>query len=95
VGEERWNRANRAVTRHGPKAVLIGRFVGVLRAVVPAVVGDARMPYRRFLFWNALGAILWTPSIILAATTPEAHMTRSHPYSARSPWPWPHSPSSP
>lgn len=24
------------------------------------------MPYRRFLFWNALGAILWTPSIILA-----------------------------
>ena len=66
VGEDRWDRARRSVEEHGARAVLIGRFVGVLRAVVPAVVGDARMPYPRFLFWNALGALVWAPAVIVA-----------------------------
>jgi membrane protein DedA with SNARE-associated domain len=66
VGEDRWDRARRSVDDHGPQAVLIGRFVGVLRAVVPAVVGDARMPYRQFLLWNVLGAATWTPAVVVA-----------------------------
>ena len=46
--------------RHGGKAVLIGRFIGFLRALVPFVAGSSRMPYGRFLVYNVAGSILWT-----------------------------------
>lgn len=65
IGDGTWDRAHEQIRRHGPRSVLIGRFVGVLRAVVPAAVGDARMPYRRFITWNLVGAIVWVPSVVL------------------------------
>jgi membrane protein DedA with SNARE-associated domain len=37
----------------------------VLRALVPAIAGDARMPYRRFLFWNVLGALVSAPTVVV------------------------------
>jgi undecaprenyl-diphosphatase len=46
--------------RHGPKAVFFGRFIGFARALVPFVAGASRMPYRRFVSYNAAGAVLWT-----------------------------------
>ncbi len=64
VGAERWDRARDFVRRHGGVSVLLGRWIGVLRALVPAVVGDSRMPYRRFLLWNASGALLWAPAVV-------------------------------
>jgi undecaprenyl-diphosphatase len=45
--------------RHGGKAVLIGRFVGFLRAMLPFVAGASRMSYPRFLVFNAIGATSW------------------------------------
>jgi undecaprenyl-diphosphatase len=51
--------------RHGPKAVFFGRFVGFARALVPFVAGASRMPYRQFLLYNALGAVLWTVGFVL------------------------------
>ncbi len=45
---------------HGGKAVLFGRFIGFLRALTPFVAGASRMPYARFLAFNAAGAVLWT-----------------------------------
>jgi membrane-associated protein len=66
VGEERWQRARDFVHRHGALSVLLGRWIGVLRALVPAVVGDARMPYPRFLLWNAVGAMVWAPAVVMA-----------------------------
>lgn len=53
VGEERWGRADAYVKAKGGRAVFGGRFVGVLRAMVPTVAGVVGMPYRRFLLWNA------------------------------------------
>jgi undecaprenyl-diphosphatase len=64
VGEERWARAERYLATKGGRAVFLGRFIGVLRALVPAMAGVSRMPYRRFLFWNALGGIIWAPGIV-------------------------------
>lgn len=66
VGEARWERASSYVGRLGGKAVLTGRFVGLLRAVVPTVAGMSAMPYRTFLIWNVAGAILWAPAVVLA-----------------------------
>jgi membrane protein DedA with SNARE-associated domain len=65
VGEERWKRAHDYVQRMGGRAVFFGRWIGLLRALVPAIAGDARMPYRRFLLWNVLGALVSAPTIIL------------------------------
>jgi membrane protein DedA with SNARE-associated domain len=64
VGEHRWERAHGYVRRTGGRAIFVGRFIGVLRALVPAIAGDARMPYRRFLFWNVAGAVIAVPGVI-------------------------------
>jgi membrane protein DedA with SNARE-associated domain len=65
VGEPRWERAERFVARRGPIAVLLGRWVGVLRSLVPVLAGITRMRYRRFLLWNALGGLTWSSTVLL------------------------------
>ena len=65
VGEERWTRAEDYLALHGGRAVFFGRFVGVLRAMVPTIAGLSRMPYRRFLPWNAIGGLVWAPGFVL------------------------------
>ncbi|HEY2333141.1 MAG TPA: VTT domain-containing protein [Acidimicrobiales bacterium] len=44
---------------HGPRAVLLARFVPVVRTVTPVLAGIGRMPYRTFTAWNVAGAALW------------------------------------
>ncbi len=66
VGRQRWDRARAAVRDKGGRAVLIGRWIGVLRALVPAAAGDAHVNYTRFLAFNAIGAVVQTPAVILA-----------------------------
>ena len=65
VGDERWARAEAYLARHGGRAIFFGRFVGVLRAMVPTIAGLSRMPYRKFLPWNAIGGIVWAPGFVL------------------------------
>ena len=65
VGEERWQRAENYLIHHGGRAVFFGRFVGVLRAMVPTLAGLSGMPYRTFLPWNALGGLVWAPGFVL------------------------------
>jgi membrane protein DedA with SNARE-associated domain len=60
IRTKRLAQAEAFFTRQGPKAVFIGRFIGFARALVPFVAGAARMPYRKFLVYDALGAVLWT-----------------------------------
>ncbi|MGZ3409078.1 MAG: DedA family protein [Xanthobacteraceae bacterium] len=45
--------------RHGAKVVIFARFVALLRSVGGILAGANRMPWRPFLFANALGAIVW------------------------------------
>jgi membrane-associated protein len=53
-------RQARSVLRdRGGLAVLLGRFVAFVRAVMPAAAGAARMPYRTFLFYNVAGGLIW------------------------------------
>jgi membrane protein DedA with SNARE-associated domain len=53
-------KVERFFQRQGPKAVFFGRFVGFARALVPFVAGASDMPYRKFVLYDALGAVLWT-----------------------------------
>jgi len=52
--------------RHGGKAIVIARFVPIVRTYVPFVAGLGTMPYARFLAFSAGGALLWTSSLSLA-----------------------------
>jgi membrane protein DedA with SNARE-associated domain len=52
-------RARSTLQARGGVGVLIGRFVAILRALVPAVAGAAQVPYRTFFFFNAVGGIIW------------------------------------
>jgi membrane-associated protein len=45
--------------RYGGRAVLVGRFVEILRALTPFVAGASRLPLRRFLPYSVLGALGW------------------------------------
>jgi len=51
--------------RHGGKSVVLGRFVGPIRAVIPTVAGAMGMPPLRFLAVNVLSALAWAPAYIL------------------------------
>jgi membrane-associated protein len=47
--------------------VFLGRWVAGLRIAAAWLAGINRMPWRRFLFWNALGGIAWATSVGLLA----------------------------
>lgn len=49
----------------GGYAVFLGRWTAFARAVTPALAGIARMPYGRFLAWNATGGIIWGTTFVL------------------------------
>ena len=45
--------------KHGNKALVIGRFVPIVRTFITVVAGVSRMDRRRFFTWSAVGAVLW------------------------------------
>lgn len=51
--------------RHGGKSVLLGRFIGPVRPMIPAVAGMLGMPPLRFYAVNLLSALAWAPAYIL------------------------------
>jgi membrane protein DedA with SNARE-associated domain len=57
--EERLDRARTFLRERGAFAVFLGRWTAFLRAVMPGLAGVSRMPYRRFLIWNAVGGLAW------------------------------------
>jgi undecaprenyl-diphosphatase len=51
--------------RHGGKSIVVGRFVGPIRPVIPLVAGALLMPWRRFLAFNLSSAVGWAPVYVL------------------------------
>jgi membrane protein DedA with SNARE-associated domain len=56
---ERLARVEQLFARFGPEIVIVARFMPVLRQLNGVVAGGARMPWKRFLAYNLLGAALW------------------------------------
>lgn len=59
--------AERFFDRHGGKTVFLGRFVSILRFTAAWLAGIGRMPWWRFLAWNAAGGIVWACAVGLIA----------------------------
>lgn len=60
----RLDRANRFFDRHGARAVLVGRWIGWLRALLPFVAGLGKMVYPRFLLWVVVAGVTWAATIV-------------------------------
>lgn len=52
--------------KHGPKAIIMARFVPIVRTFAPFVAGIAEMNYRKFLSFDILGGIIWIGSLTFA-----------------------------
>ncbi|MDQ6755238.1 MAG: VTT domain-containing protein [Actinomycetota bacterium] len=51
--------------KHGGQALILARFVPIVRTFVPVIVGVARMSRRHFVLYNAIGAALWAGGVTL------------------------------
>jgi membrane-associated protein len=66
--QKRRNRVDDAqafLARRGGAAVFLGRWTAFFRAVMPFLAGTARMPYPKFLAWNAAGGLTWGATVVL------------------------------
>lgn len=59
INPDHIGRAHAFFERHGGKAVVLGRFMPIVRTFVPFVAGAAAMSYPSFAFYNVTGAIVW------------------------------------
>jgi membrane protein DedA with SNARE-associated domain/membrane-associated phospholipid phosphatase len=66
ISEERLAQVESYFSRYGGRTILIGRFIGLVRALAPFIAGSSRMPYRNFAPFSILGTGLWSTGLILA-----------------------------
>jgi membrane-associated protein len=51
--------------KHGARAIVLARFVPIVRTLITATAGIAGMPFKRFAIYSALGGILWVASMTI------------------------------
>ena len=59
IDEDRLEKVESYFERHGAVTIVVGRFVGLLRALTPFVAGSSDYPYRRFLAFSVIGCGAW------------------------------------
>ena len=65
ITRERFEQVERYFARHGGKTILVGRFIGLVRALAPFIAGSSGMRYRVFLPYSVLGTGLWAAAFTL------------------------------
>ncbi|WP_282703558.1 VTT domain-containing protein [Streptomyces sp. CC219B] len=64
--QENLEKAHEFMEKYGPKAIVLARFVPIVRTFAPIVAGAGRMKYRTFLTYNIIGGIVWGTGVTLA-----------------------------
>ena len=59
IDEKRLRQVESYFERHGGKTILIGRFIGLVRALAPFVAGSSGLSYRRFIPFSIIGCGVW------------------------------------
>ena len=65
INEERLRQVEDYFARHGGKTIVIGRFIGLVRALAPFIAGTSGMRYRAFAPYSILGTGLWSATFVL------------------------------
>ena len=64
--QERVRYAEDWFNRYGPgKAIIFGRYIPIVRTLMSPLAGILKMDKKKFTFWNALSAVIWTTSILI------------------------------
>lgn len=58
-------RAQKFYEKYGGRAVILARFVPIVRTFCPPVAGAAKMPYSRYLLFDTCGGIFWVGSMVM------------------------------
>ena len=66
ITDERLKQVEGYFARYGGRTILVGRFIGLVRALAPFIAGTSKMPYRNFAPFSILGTGLWSAGLILA-----------------------------
>ncbi|MFF3850116.1 DedA family protein [Streptomyces sp. NPDC002328] len=64
--QENLEKAHEFMEKYGPKAIVLARFVPIVRTFAPIVAGAGSMKYRTFLAYNIIGGIAWGTGVTLA-----------------------------
>jgi membrane-associated protein len=59
-------KTNEFFVRYGGKTIILARFVPIVRTFAPFVAGSGEMDYKRFMFFNVIGAFLWVGLLLPA-----------------------------
>ena len=62
---ERIEKTEGLIDKYGPLAIFLGRFFPFIRMFVPFFAGFGHMHYRKFLFFNVLGGVVWSTVFVL------------------------------
>ncbi|MEV1009303.1 VTT domain-containing protein [Streptomyces sp. NPDC049881] len=63
--QENVEKANVFFAKHGPKSLVLARFVPIVRTFTPIIAGVSRMDYRSFVVFNVIGGVLWGAGVTL------------------------------
>ena len=59
INDERLAKAHAFFEKHGPAALIVGRYIAVVRSFLGMIAGVSEMPRRKFLLYNFLGGVIW------------------------------------
>ena len=65
ITHERLEQVEGYFQRHGGKTILIGRFIGLVRAIAPFIAGSSGLRYGRFIPYSVIGTGLWSTGFLL------------------------------
>ncbi|CAL9458235.1 DedA family protein [Streptomyces sp. enrichment culture] len=77
--QENVQKAHEFFEKHGPKSLVLCRFVPIVRTFTPIIAGVSRMNYRSFITYNIVGGILWGVGVtLLGAALGQIAFVREH-----------------
>ncbi|MFJ3584833.1 DedA family protein [Streptomyces sp. NPDC090127] len=77
--QENVEKAHEFFEKHGPKSLILARFVPIVRTFTPIIAGVSRMNYRSFITFNIIGGVLWGAGVtILGASLGKIDFVHEH-----------------
>ncbi|WP_326598138.1 DedA family protein [Streptomyces sp. NBC_01803] len=77
--QENVEKAHEFFEKHGPKSLVLARFVPIVRTFTPIIAGVCRMDYRTFVIFNVIGGVLWGCGVtLLGAALGKVDFVREH-----------------
>lgn len=65
LNEENIAKSHAIIDKYGPRAIVLARFIPVLRALVPLFVGVMGMDSKKYFKYNVIGALLWGGGLLI------------------------------